>query len=79
MRTAPGPRGLPLIGHVVPFRRDVLGLLTRSRERFGDVVRFRLGPMVVHLVAHPDLIRRVLQEGEESYDKETRSSSKIRG
>jgi cytochrome P450 len=76
---APGPRGLPLIGHVIPFRRDVLGLLIESRERFGDVVRFRLGPMVVHLVAHPDLIRQVLQEGAESYDKETRSSSKIRG
>lgn len=76
---APGPRGLPLIGHVIPFRRDVLGLLLASRERFGDVVRFRLGPMVVHLVAHPDLIRRVLQEGAGNYDKETRSSSKIQG
>ncbi|HKI05506.1 MAG TPA: cytochrome P450 [Thermoanaerobaculia bacterium] len=76
---APGPRGLPLIGNVIPFRRDVLRLLLESRERFGDVVRFRLGPMVVHLVAHPDLIRQVLQEREEHYDKETRSSSKIRG
>lgn len=76
---APGPRGLPLIGNVIPFRRDVLGLLLESRDRFGDVVRFRLGPMVVHLVAHPDLIREVLQERDEDYDKETRSSSKIRG
>jgi cytochrome P450 len=79
MRTAPGPRGLPLLGHVVPFRRDVLGLLTGSRERFGDVVRFRLGPMVLHLAAHPDAVRHVLQERMEIYDKETRSSAKIRG
>lgn len=76
---APGPRGLPLIGNVISFRRDVLGLLLESRDRFGDVVRFRLGPMVVHLVAHPELIREVLQERDENYDKETRSSSKIRG
>ena len=79
LRIAPGPRGLPLLGHVVPFRRDVLGLLTGSRERFGDVVRFRLGPMVLHLAAHPDAIRHVLQERMEIYDKETRSSGKIRG
>jgi cytochrome P450 len=57
----------------------VLGLLTESRARFGDVVRFRLGPMVVHLVAHPDAIRHVLQERADRYDKETRSSAKIRG
>jgi len=79
LKTAPGPRGLPLLGHVVPFRRDVLGLLTGSRERFGDVVRFRLGPTVVHLAAHPDAVRHVLQERMEIYDKETRSSAKIRG
>jgi cytochrome P450 len=70
---------LPVLGNLFPFRRDVLGLLVESRARFGDVVRFRLGPMVLHLVAHPDAIRHVLQERAEHYDKETRSSSKIRG
>jgi cytochrome P450 len=78
LRIAPGPPGLPLLGNLAAFRRDVLGLLTESRERYGDVVRFRLGPMVLHLVAHPDAIRQVLQERAANYDKETRSSSKIR-
>lgn len=78
-RTAPGPPGLPLLGNLLPFRRDVLGLLLASRAAYGDVVRFRLGPMVLHLVAHPDGIRHVLQERAEQYDKTTRSSSKIRG
>lgn len=78
-RQAPGPRGMPLSGNLYSFRRDVLRLLTESRARFGDVVRFRLGPLVFHLVAHPDGIRRVLQERAEQYDKETRSSAKIRG
>jgi cytochrome P450 len=76
---APGPRGLPLLGNLLPFRRDVLALLTGSRERYGDVVRFRLGPLTLHLAAHPDAIRHVLQERDDLYDKETRSSSKIRG
>jgi cytochrome P450 len=77
-RTAPGPPGLAFLGNLSEFRRDVLGLLTRSRERYGDVVRFRLGPRVLHLVAHPDAIRQVLQERAALYDKETRSSGKIR-
>ena len=78
MRTAPGPRGLPLLGNLFPFRRDVLRLLVESRDRFGDLVRFRLGPNVVHLAAHPDLVRQVLQERADLYDKETRSSVRIR-
>ena len=53
---APGPPGWPLIGNLIAFRRDVLGLLLDSRRRYGDVVRFRLGPMVIHLVAHPEQI-----------------------
>jgi enediyne biosynthesis protein E7 len=77
-RTAPGPRGLPLLGNLFPFRRDVLRLLVESRDRFGDLVRFRLGPNVVHLAAHPDLVRQVLQERADLYDKETRSSVRIR-
>jgi cytochrome P450 len=77
--TAPGPRGLPLLGNLLPFRKDVLGLLVESRARFGDVVRFRLGPLVIHVVAHPDAVRHVLQDRAELYDKATRSASKIRG
>lgn len=76
---APQPPGLPWLGHVVPFRRDVLGLLTSARARHGDLVRFHLGPIVLHLAAHPDLVRQVLVERTERYDKETRSSRKIRG
>jgi cytochrome P450 len=79
LRTAPGPRGAPLLGHLLPFRRNVLGLLAESRARFGDVVRFRLGPLVLHLAAHPDAIRHVLQDRADRYDKTTRSSAKIRG
>jgi cytochrome P450 len=75
---APGPRGDLLLGNLREFRRDVLGLLLRSARQYGDVVRFHLGPFVVHLLNHPDHIEHVLQSGASNYDKATRSSAKIR-
>lgn len=77
-KTAPGPRGLFLLGNLLEFRRDVLQLLMDGQRQFGDVVRFRLGPMIVHLVNHPDHIRHVLVTSRDIYDKSTRSSAKIR-
>jgi cytochrome P450 len=76
-KTAPGPRGHFLIGNLVAFRRDVLGLLVDSRREFGDVVRFHLGPMVIHLVSHPDHVKQVLVTHQHRYNKDTRSSAKI--
>lgn len=75
---APGPRGNLLTGNLRAFRRDVLGLMLESARKYGDVVRFRIGPVVVHLLNHPDHIERVLQSHARNYDKATRSSSKIR-
>jgi cytochrome P450 len=77
-QTAPGPRGHFLIGNLLAFRRDVLGLLLESRRRYGDIVRFRLGPQVLHLLSHPEHIHHVLVAKQNNYDKETRSSAKIR-
>jgi cytochrome P450 len=76
-RTAPGPRGQPVLGNLWAFRQDVLRLLLDSQRQFGDVVRFRLGPMLIHLVSHPDQVRHVLVTNQHNYNKATRSSSKI--
>ena len=73
---APGPRGDFLLGNLRAFRRDVLGLMLESAREYGDVVRFRLGPLVVHLLSHPDQVEYVLQSAR-NYDKATRSSAKI--
>jgi cytochrome P450 len=75
---APGPRGDLLVGNLRAFRRDVLGLMLESAREYGDVVRFHLGPIVVHLLNHPDHVAHVLQTHARNYDKATRSSAKIR-
>jgi enediyne biosynthesis protein E7 len=77
-RIAPGPRGDWLLGNLRAFRRDVLGLMLEGSREYGDVVRFHIGPFVVHLLNHPDHVEHVLQSHARNYDKATRSSAKIR-
>lgn len=76
--TAPGPPGHFLLGNLSEFRRDVLGLVTHSAATYGDIVRCRLGPQVLHLLNHPDHVEKVLQKRAANYDKNTRSSAAIR-
>jgi enediyne biosynthesis protein E7 len=75
---APGPRGHWLVGNLRAFQRDVLRLMLESSREYGDVVRFHIGPFVVHLLNHPDHVEHVLQSHARNYDKATRSSAKIR-
>ncbi len=76
-KLAPGPKGLPFIGCLPELKRDVLGLMMRSFNDCGDVVRFKLGPLTVHLVSHPDDIKRILKDRIE-FDKHTHTSAVIR-
>jgi cytochrome P450 len=72
-RTAPGLRQLvplPLPGSpVARSRRDPLGFLLDGMRRHGDICRFRFGPLLSHLVAHPDHIRRVLLDNARNYPR----------
>jgi cytochrome P450 len=77
-RTAPGPPGTLLLGHVSAFRNDPLELVTTATAEYGDIVRFRLGPHVEHLLNHPDHAAHVLQKRRGNYDKDCRSTSFIK-
>ncbi len=59
-RRPPGPPGHFLSGNLGEFRRDMLAYYVRAARDYGDVVRIRLGPRSLYLVAHPDLIEEVL-------------------
>lgn len=65
----PGPRGLPLLGSLLEFRRDMTGFTTRLARRYGDVALFRLGPQKVFLVSDPEEIGRVLVTGHRNFVK----------
>ncbi|MDP7010218.1 MAG: cytochrome P450 [Verrucomicrobiota bacterium] len=79
LKTAPGPQGHWFLGIIPEFRKDILGFLVSSSHRYGNVVRFKVGPFIFHLVNHPDLIRNVLQDNRDNYTKNTRSSKYLKG
>ncbi len=64
---APRPPGHWLLGHIPAFRKDILGTVAQATAKYGDVVRFRLGPLIVHLVAHPDLAQEVLVQHKHNF------------
>ena len=56
----PGPKGIPFVGSLFDFYRDMLGFLSKAAHDYGDIVYFRLGPREAFLLNHPDLIKDVL-------------------
>src|SRR5205809_6030436 len=67
---APGPAGVPLLGSELDLqRRGQVVFFVENWRAYGDVVRFRLGPFVAHILAHPDHIHHVLVRNAANYPK----------
>ena len=71
--TPPGPRGVPLVGNALHFRRDPLGFLTRAAREHGDIVRLTAGRQEMLFINHPTLLESVLATNARRF---TRSKSK---
>ena len=42
-------------------------MVTRLQREYGDIVRMRVGPYLVHQLSHPDFIRHVLLDNQRNY------------
>jgi cytochrome P450 len=70
VKRAPGPRGHFLVGSMRDFRGDrLIDTMEQARAKYGDIVRFRIGPRTVHLVSHPNLAHQVLVREKETFLK----------
>jgi len=56
----PGPKTKNPLGHLFSFRRDIIGFLKKVAHEYGDIVHFKLGPIRIVLLNHPDHIKEVL-------------------
>jgi cytochrome P450 len=61
-RFPPGPRGLPLLGHLPWLLSDAPRFLTQAARTYGDVVSIRVGRNRAVLINDPTLIDRVVRD-----------------
>ncbi len=69
LSTAPGPGRRYPFANWLALRRNPLEFLEGLARDYGDVARFRLGPVFVYLVNDPELIRTVLVTRADAYHK----------
>jgi cytochrome P450 len=65
----PGPKARNPLGHLFSFRRDSIGFLKRIASEYGDIVYFKIGPIRLVLLNHPDFIKEVLTTQYRSFVK----------
>ncbi len=70
-RIPPGPSGRPPLEDLRALQIGPHAFLQRVAARYGDVLRYPLGPLAVYLISHPDGVRHVLQENARNYSKDT--------
>jgi cytochrome P450 len=68
-RRVDGPKGLPVIGHLLDMSRDTLGFFERSARQYGDMTAIQVGGFPAVIVNHPDLIEQVLVKKHEHFTK----------
>lgn len=68
-RTAPGPKGLPILGNLIDMQRGRHHFYHAAWKEYGEIVRLHVGPMTMHLLTHPDHIHHVLVRNKENYCK----------
>jgi cytochrome P450 len=80
-KVPPGPRGHFLIGNALQLWREPFAFPVRCAHEYGDVVRLRVGRMVVYLLNHPEAIEYVLRGNHRNFikDRGTRMLSSVLG
>ena len=67
----PGPKGLPVIGHLLEIRRDPLGFFSTCSERYGNIVSLRFGTWPALLLSGPSDVETVLVKNHHGFKKNT--------
>jgi cytochrome P450 len=65
----PGPRGRELLRSLPANWRDRLGMMSYFTEKFGDAIRFKMGPTTLYFFNHPDHAKHVLADNAGNYQK----------
>jgi len=64
---APGPEDRSDLQNLARFNQDFFGYMLDLTRRYGELVRFRWGDQLLHLVANPDDIKEIFNADREIY------------
>ncbi|RAL21222.1 cytochrome P450 [Lujinxingia litoralis] len=70
--SVPQPAGVPILGNLPAFKRDMLSALMAAFREHGDKVRFNLLSRQALFLAHPDDLNHVLIRNNRNFTKYTR-------
>jgi cytochrome P450 len=69
-RNAPGPRGDLLIGSFRELQRQgQVPFYLNNWRKYGDIVRFQVGPIIAHIIAQPDHVQYVMEGNPSNYGR----------
>jgi cytochrome P450 len=68
-RTVPGPQGHPILGHLRPYRQDLMNFERSLTKDFGDIAHIRFANRHAYFISNPDDVRKVLVEEADKYYK----------
>ena len=68
-RRPPGPKGLPLLGNMLEFSRDILRYYSEWSRDYGDIVSLNLAGWPVVLLNNPDYAEYVLVRNHRNFIK----------
>ncbi|HXU80302.1 MAG TPA: cytochrome P450 [Polyangia bacterium] len=77
-RVPTGPRGGLVLGSLRAFRDDPLRFLVETARDHRPAARFQLGRIDARLFSQPSGIKRILQDNNENYGRQTRSHAALR-
>ena len=64
---APGPEDCSDLENLARFNQDFFGYILDLMRRYGELVRFRWGDQLLHLVANPDDVKEVFGADRTTY------------
>ena len=56
----PGPKSNIPFANLFSFRKDSLDFLRKASQEYGDIVHFKMGPLRIVYLNHPDYVKEVL-------------------
>lgn len=63
----PGTKGIPVLGVLLPFKRDAFGFARKQYDKFGPISRINMGPLPGVMALGPDMAQALLLDSDKNF------------